>query len=308
MNISHIRYAVEVAKTRSITKAAENLYMGQPNLSRAIKELEESIGITIFSRTSKGVIPTELGAKFLGYARNILSQIEEIEALYNPNETNKLFLNLSVPRALYIAHALSEFVSKLDKSKGLEINFKEADNLSTINNVLQNNFSLGIIRYDASEHIYYKKMLKDKDLDFRLLSEFKYHILISEKSSLARDDAISIKQLDQLIEVSCFDSADSDFLTEKGDNEEKAIFSNGKRIKLHDMNNLLNLLSRVECTYAWSPPVHKDILSRYLLVQKECKECKKTYQNVLIYRSCYKFNEAENALIKELEDSNIAMF
>ena len=48
MNILHLKYAVEVAKTKSISKAAENLYMGQPNLSRAIKELEESLGITIF--------------------------------------------------------------------------------------------------------------------------------------------------------------------------------------------------------------------------------------------------------------------
>ena len=55
MNILHLKYAVEVAKTRSISKAAENLYMGQPNLSRAIKELEESLGITIFRRTTKGI-------------------------------------------------------------------------------------------------------------------------------------------------------------------------------------------------------------------------------------------------------------
>lgn len=55
MNLTHLRYALEVERTRSITKAAQNLYMGQPNLSKAIKELEGEIGIPIFSRTSKGV-------------------------------------------------------------------------------------------------------------------------------------------------------------------------------------------------------------------------------------------------------------
>ncbi|HOA80402.1 MAG TPA: LysR family transcriptional regulator, partial [Defluviitaleaceae bacterium] len=55
MNLLHLRYALEVEKTRSISKAAENLLMSQPNLSRAIKELEESLGITIFKRTSKGI-------------------------------------------------------------------------------------------------------------------------------------------------------------------------------------------------------------------------------------------------------------
>ena len=68
MNTLHLKYAVEVERTRSISKAAENLFMAQPNLSKAIKELEDSLGITIFQRTSKGVVPTQQGAEFLKYA------------------------------------------------------------------------------------------------------------------------------------------------------------------------------------------------------------------------------------------------
>ena len=59
MNLLHFKYAVEIAKTKSISQAAENLYMGQPNLSRAIKELEEKLGITIFLRNSKGIEITD---------------------------------------------------------------------------------------------------------------------------------------------------------------------------------------------------------------------------------------------------------
>ena len=65
MNIQHLKYALEVEKTASISKAAENLYMNQPHLSKAIRELEESIGISVFNRTSKGVFPTKKGAEFL---------------------------------------------------------------------------------------------------------------------------------------------------------------------------------------------------------------------------------------------------
>ena len=61
MNILHLKYAAEIAKTGSLNKAAENLYMGQPNLSRAIKELESSLGITIFRRSSKGMVATPEG-------------------------------------------------------------------------------------------------------------------------------------------------------------------------------------------------------------------------------------------------------
>ena len=61
MNLTHLKYAVEVEKTGSITRAADNLFMGQPNLSKAIKELEQQVGIAIFRRTSRGVAPTRKG-------------------------------------------------------------------------------------------------------------------------------------------------------------------------------------------------------------------------------------------------------
>ena len=78
MNILHLRYAIEVERTRSISKAAENLFMGQPNLSKAIRELEENLGVTIFKRTSKGIVPTQKGEEFLVYAKRILVQIDEL--------------------------------------------------------------------------------------------------------------------------------------------------------------------------------------------------------------------------------------
>ena len=77
MNISHLKYALEVERTGSISRAAEALYMSQPHLSKAIRELEESMGITIFSRTPRGVAPTKQGKDFLSYAQNIITQIEK---------------------------------------------------------------------------------------------------------------------------------------------------------------------------------------------------------------------------------------
>ncbi len=86
MNLLHLKYAIEIEKTQSINKAAENLYMGQPNLSRAIKELERSMGVKIFQRTSKGMIPTPEGIEFLGYAKKILAQVDQVENLFSKNK------------------------------------------------------------------------------------------------------------------------------------------------------------------------------------------------------------------------------
>ena len=83
MNIMHMKYAVEIANIGSINKAAEILLIAQPNLSRCIKELESDLGITIFVRSSKGMLLTPEGEEFISYAKNILKQIDDVEQMYH---------------------------------------------------------------------------------------------------------------------------------------------------------------------------------------------------------------------------------
>ena len=104
MNILYLKYAVEIEKEGSVKKAAQKLFMGQPNLSRAIKELETSLGITIFERSAKGMTVTPEGDEFLRYARKILAQIDEVEKLYTTGRKTKQRFSLSAPRASYVAH------------------------------------------------------------------------------------------------------------------------------------------------------------------------------------------------------------
>ena len=124
MNILHLKYAVEVAKTQSISKAAENLYMGQPNLSRAIKELEESLGITIFRRTSKGITTTPDGDEFLRRARRIVSQVDEVEEIYRNGKTHKQSFSICVPRASYFSVAMAEFSRHISLDEPAAIFYK----------------------------------------------------------------------------------------------------------------------------------------------------------------------------------------
>ena len=74
MNISHIHYAVEVAHYGSFNKAAANLFVSQPSLSRAIKELERELGFDLFLRTPNGVVPTHQGKEFLHRAKHLDNQ------------------------------------------------------------------------------------------------------------------------------------------------------------------------------------------------------------------------------------------
>ena len=83
MNVIYLKYAVAVAKAGSLNKAAEELFVAQPNLSRAIKELEKELGTVIFERTSKGISLTPDGEKLVAYGKKIIREIEEVEAEFH---------------------------------------------------------------------------------------------------------------------------------------------------------------------------------------------------------------------------------
>lgn len=72
MNILHMKYAVEVARLGSLNKAAEVLFVAQPNISRSIKGLESELGIEIFNRFARGMVLTPEGEEFINYAQHIL--------------------------------------------------------------------------------------------------------------------------------------------------------------------------------------------------------------------------------------------
>ena len=113
MNITHLRYAVEVARTGSISQAAETLCVGQPNLSKAIKELESSLGVTLFRRTSKGATPTPQGEAFLHYARSLLSQMDEMENLFAQGHAEQETLRVAATPSAVLTLAAAQLSSSL---------------------------------------------------------------------------------------------------------------------------------------------------------------------------------------------------
>ncbi|HPS80927.1 MAG TPA: LysR family transcriptional regulator, partial [Candidatus Limiplasma sp.] len=172
MNIQHLRYAVEVEKTRSITEAAENLYMSQPNLSRGIRELEGVLGITIFDRTPKGIVPTAQGEEFLHYASSILAQFDEMTERYSQKSARRRMLRLSVPRSSYIAQAFARFAQLADPS--LTLDYKETNALRSIRNVTEDGYDLGIVRFQADYEKYFTDTFREKGLQYRELWSFRY--------------------------------------------------------------------------------------------------------------------------------------
>lgn len=300
MNIVHMKYAVEVEKTRSISKAAENLFMGQPNLSRAIKELEESLGITIFKRTPKGMEVTPDGEEFLQYARKILRQIEEVEQIYAGGKIDKQQFSISVPRAGYISCAFAEFAKHIDMSRPAEIFYKETNTSRAINNILNADYQLGIIRYQKVFEPYFEAMLRDKGLESRLVWEFSYVAAMSEKSPLAQKESFSLSELSDYIEIA---HADPYVPSLPLVDVKKAELSEhvDKRIFVFERGSQMDLLSAVPRTFMWVSPVPEYVRRLYGIVERQSPENKKVYRDVLIYRKGYRLTELDQAFLDNVD-------
>ena len=201
MNTIQFKYAIEVERTGSISQAAENLYMAQPNLSKAIRELEDSLGFAVFERTSRGVVPTRKGEEFLKLARSVLLQIGQMEALKDDHPDHVQRFSLSMPRGSYIADGVSRFISALDPHGDMRLSIKETNSVQTVNNVLSGRFRLGIIRYRVQHESHFLDFLSEKELTFEQLWEYDYEVLLSRQHPLAAMDPLDPARLEDYIEL-----------------------------------------------------------------------------------------------------------
>lgn len=300
MNLQHLKYAIEIEDACSISKAAENLYMGQPNLSRAIKELEFSLGITIFKRTSKGVVPTVQGAEFLSFAKSILSQVDELEHHYHQDKTEEQSFSISVPRASYIANAFINLAKTLNLSENIDINYKETNNMRAIKNIVEEGFNLGIIRYMKSYKKYFDMFLNEKNLTSKLICDFKCSVYMSKHHPLAKKEEITAEDLAGYIEIIHGDP----FIPSLSTSDAKKIElpeNVDKRIYVYERGGQFDLLSEVHTTFMKGSPIPESLRERYGLVKKLCSSFDTEYVDVLIFKKNHVFSEIEDKFIFELE-------
>lgn len=301
MNILHMKYAVEVARVGSLNKAAETLLIAQPNISRSIKELEADLGITIFDRTAKGMFLTPEGETFIGYAKDILKQIEQVEDIYKNGAVKKQKFSISVPRACYISDAFVNF-SKALSSDPAEIFYKETNSQRTINNILNHDYKLGIIRYAENYDRYFKAMLEEKGLCYEMVTEFSYMLMMSSDCPLAKKEQITFNDLSGYIEIAHADPYVPSLPLAKVVKEELPD-NIDRRIFIFERASQFDLLSENPNTFMWVSPAPKKLLDRYGLVQKVCVDNKKIYKDMLIYKNGYKLTKLDNLFITELCES-----
>lgn len=199
LTLQQLKYVLEVASKGSMNEAAKSLFISQPRLSNAIKELEKEIKTTIFIRTNRGVTVTNKGSEFLGYARQVLQQFNMLEEKYLNEEPAKQHFCVSTHHYTFAANAFVDLVKEFGADE-YEFTLRESKTYEIIEDVKNLRSELGILFLSNYNETVLLKMLKERNLTFSELFTAKPHVFISKHHPLSDKESI---HLDDLYDYPC---------------------------------------------------------------------------------------------------------
>ena len=290
MNTQHLQYVVEIERTRSISQAAENLFIGQPNLSRILHDLEKTLGFRIFERTSRGVRPTERGAKFLQHARGVLREMEYIEAL-GPRHAVRNRLRVCLPRSARLFDLTAEYLAGISTPGDLEITIRECHARQALQMLTAGEAELGVIRFRSEYLDYFDEQTADREFSFQVLRRFKYEIVLPRDHPLAKCEVLTAGALEEYPQILHGDAQRA---------RARAEDAGRKTVYTVDRMAQFQLLQTLWGAYTWMAPLPEQYLQRWGLVQRPCEDNTTVYQEALVYNPQYAMTDIEAGFVQHI--------
>ena len=194
MTIQQLKYILTVAEAGSITEAAKQLFISQPSLSNSIKETEKEAGISIFVRSRTGITLTKEGTEFLGYARQVLQQMELLEDRYITELPQKVTFGVSAQHYTFTENAFVELVKRFGQER-YAFYFNETGTHQILDDVKNRVCDLGILYLSSENEAVMRKVMEENHLIFTELFSAKPHVFLQKKHPLAQQETISIHEL-----------------------------------------------------------------------------------------------------------------
>lgn len=274
MTLQQLRYAIEVYRAGSINRAAQKLYVAQPNLSNIIKGLENEIGITLFQRTARGMEPTHSGEQFIRKAIELTAQFDAFEKMYQDAESTSLSLSVTVARSSEFSNCISSYFDIFsNQNTPYRIRFREATNSEVIDDLTNGNADLGIICPNSMTFDYYFQTARNRGLKVVQLNPKKYGLLFSKDHPLAGEKNISLQMLEPYIEVVHADYDMPLYPTSDYNFQDTPIEIESKKrvIFIYERGTLMEVLSNVKGSYIWSTTTSSRLKDAYGLIERECE-------------------------------------
>ena len=184
MRIQQLHYIVKIVETGSMNEAAKQLFITQPSLSNAVRDLEREMGIEIFIRNPKGITLTKDGVEFLSYARQILEQTALLEERYKSKNTNRELFSVSSQHYAFVVNAFVSLLEGTDMSR-YELFLRETRTYEIIDDVKNFRSEIGVLFLNSYNHDVLTKMFDDNHLTYTSLFRTRPHIFVSKNNPLA---------------------------------------------------------------------------------------------------------------------------
>jgi DNA-binding transcriptional LysR family regulator len=242
MTILQLKYVIEIANSSSLREAASKMYVSQPALSAAIRELEDELKIQIFDRTNKGVELTAQGKEFLSYAKQAVSQYSIIEDRYIERNENRMFFSVSMQHYVFALHAFIHTLNQLDAQK-YSFSIQETRTDEVLNNVRNQKSEIGIIAYTKDKEKLMNKLLREYHLQFYPLLVRDTFAYMNREHPLAGKSEVSLEELREYPCISFDQSSDSEYYLAE---EALAGYDFPKIIKTNDRATSAELLACIK--------------------------------------------------------------
>ncbi len=295
MNLQYLRYALEISRTGSISKAAENLSVAQPNLSRAVKELESSLGITVFDRTRTGMTVTPEGEKLLSAGERILRDVADLETMFDGEEAPREILSIVVPHAVYLAHAFARFCRDLPPDGRYDLTYREAGPTDAIGAIARGECRMGIIRHPLHFDRYIAEKLSAHELLGETIAEFSPVVTAGAGSPIAARASVTAADLKDLCEIRSPDTP--------GQETSDGLSDTPCRLTITDRAARLDLLYTDPSTYERTLPMPPEAADRAGLIIRPLSIPGTRYRDVFIHPKSYRLTPTDRRLLDMIRET-----
>ncbi len=238
MRIQQLEYLEKIVAFGSMNEAAKALYMTQPSLSSAIKELENEMNIQILVRSKTGVRLTEEGREFMSYAQQVMDQVQLLEEKYKDTRPRKQTFSVSAQHYAFVVHAFVELINSLDVEE-YQFKLRETETENILEDLSRFKSELGILYLNDFNKKVMTKLFKERELVFQPLFHAKPHVFVSNTSPLGQKELVELEDLEDYPYLSYEQGERNSFYFAE---EILSTLEHRKDIKVSDRATIFNLM------------------------------------------------------------------
>lgn len=238
MRIQQLEYLERIIEAGSINEAAKRLFLTQPSLSNAVKELENEMGIQIFQRSSGGISLTADGREFMTYSKQILDQVNLMNERYKNGQQRKQSFSVSAQHYAFVVHAFVELIKSVNANE-YQFTLRETETQNIFNDLAQFKSELGILYTNGFNQKIMQRLFKENNLVFTPLFVAKPHIFVSRYNPLTSKSSVNLSDLEDYPYLSYEQGEVNSFYFSE---EILSTLSHKKSIKVSDRATIFNLM------------------------------------------------------------------